>query len=110
MGLLQTTIRNRSRNVPIAIEMACVLAGLRAPKVFSWLKGMNTLDNEEIGSLDRVLRDLQSLVELAKPFSLRFDDLRRTQFLLERFRQGDIDRALTPYVKVLAEELEAAGL
>lgn len=106
MGIIEDSFRVKAMRLKLSIEQVGLLSDVRPQAVFAGLKGSKPLRNQELEAIDRTLRDLQALAEIAKPFTLDFSDTRKTRFLLGRFRDGDIARAFTPYMHELAGEVD----
>jgi hypothetical protein len=108
MGILEDSLRNKMSRLGVSVEQAAILSGIRSQIVFSGLSGRRPFCGPDIEALDRTLKNLQALVDAAKPFPLSLADTRKVKFLLDKLYTGDLQRVMSPFAKIIADEMDRA--
>lgn len=108
MTLLETSLRNRIRNLGLTMGQVAELSGIRIQVLVPGLNGRSQLSLGDIDRLRTTLDRIQRLVEIFKPLPVSLKDTRVVRFLLAKLDDGDLDGAvLAPRVQELAAELDA---
>ena len=108
MGLIEKSILFRMNNLETSRAVLASLCGLREQYLCPALKGTVPLSIADIQKINKVLSDLERLQDLARPFVLPMDDVRKLKFLLAKLDDGDLNVIMTPLAKEIAVEMEAA--
>src|SRR5258705_2873711 len=94
----------------ITAEQLAQFSGIRPQILHPGIKGTRPLSNIDIEKIHRTLRQLELLVEMLTQVPADMTSTKQIQFLLRRLEDGDIEKLMTPYAKVVAEEMMQGGI
>jgi hypothetical protein len=110
MGLIEAGIKTRMFHLGITAEQLAQFSGIRPQILHPGIKGTRPLSNLDIEKVHYTLHRLELLVETLKPVPVDMTSTKQIQFLLRRLEDGDIEKLMTPYAKVVAEEMVQGGI
>lgn len=106
MTLLETTLRNRIRNLGLTMGQVAELSGVRVQILVPGLNGRSPLSLTDIDRLRTTLNRIESVVNAFRPVPLSLKDTRTLKFLLKKLEDGELDDVMTPHARELAAELD----
>jgi hypothetical protein len=110
MGLVESSVKIRMMRLGISAEQLAQFAVIRPQILHPGLTGRRPLSNPDIEKVHCALDKLERLVVLLQPVPIDMTSTKHVLFLLRRLEDGDIEKLMTPFAKIVAEEMQAAGI
>ncbi len=109
MTLLETSIRNQTRNLGLTLGQLALLSDVRPQVLIPGLNGRAPLRIADVERVRHTLSRIQRLVDVFRPFRISLQDTREVSFLLNKLDDGELDGLLAPRAREIAAELDRAS-
>lgn len=106
MTLLETSIKNQTRNLGLTLGQLAILSDVRPQVLIPGLNGRAPLRIADVERVRHTLSRIQRLVDSFRPFPISLQDTRVIRFLLSKSDDGELKNLFSPRAKELSVELD----